>query len=473
MENSKLIVLLKSFNKEEWRTFREFLNAPYFNKRKDLQQLFQYLRALSPEFPTNKLKNELVFKKVFGKEPYDDKALKYVMNYLVKLIERFLVFQKMEKDEALMNNFLLDTLVERQLNKHYKGHLKKVEKHLMDNRGQYENFNYYRYQLADIGNRHYSNQNLRKYDANLQLASNYLDHFYFVQKLKYSCEMLNRTNVFEGSYDLVFIDEVVTYLAQHKVEEEPLIAIYLQIFHLLQKEDAESNFEYLKQLLAEFYHQIPKSEKKIIYLYAINFCVAKIGKKIKQVYYVEECLKLYLKGIDENFLLNNGYLSPWTFKNTIKLGLNLKQYDWAEAFIRTSYKKLLPEFQADALNYNLADLAYRRKKYKEAQHHLLLVEYSDVFYSLGAKNMLLKIYYENQEIEALFALIASFSIYLRRNKQISNSFKVTYLNFTSLLQQILRAKPEKMPKIIEKINATELLTSRNWLLEVAKDTLQS
>lgn len=471
MENSKLIALLRTFKKEEWRSCRAFLCSPYFNKREDILRLFQYIKKLAPDFLAEKLKNEVFFQKIFPNQQYDDRALKYVMNYLVKQIERFLVVQKLEMNEALMNNSLLDVLVERKLDKHYKERLKKVEKYLLNNKAANANYNYYRYQLADIANKHHDNQNIREYDKNLQVASNYLDQFYFIEKLKHSCEMLSRAKLFEEGYDLFFVQELVTYLEQQKMEETPITAFYLQVFYLLDKVDAANNFEQQKDLLTKFHQELPTPDKKMIYLYAINFCVAQIGKQNNQIYYVEECLKLYLKGIEERFLLNNGYLSPWTFKNTIKLGLNLKRYDWAEQFILDTHKKLLPAFQADALHYNLADLAYRRKKYEEAQHHLLLVEFSDVFYSLDAKSMLLKIYYENKEIEALFALIASFSIYLRRNKKISNTFRLTYLNFTALLQQILRAKPEKMPKVIEKIKATDLLINRKWLLDIATNTL--
>jgi len=162
-------------------------------------------------------------------------------------------------------------------------------------------------------------------------------------------------------------------------------------------------------------------------------------------------------------------LSPWTFKNVIRLGLNLKRYDWTEQFIQKYYKKLAPEFQEDAMHYNLADLYYRKKNYKIAQNHLQLVEYSDVFYNLDAKEMLLKIYYENNETESLFSLIASFSIYLRRNKKISMNVRDTYLNFATLLHQIVRTTKSKIPTIINKINQTKLVANRSWLLQICQE----
>ena len=468
MKESKLLALFKTFEKKEWRRFREFLLSPYFNKREDVLKLYQYIVSTSPDFSEKKLTNEVVFKKIFPKQTYDDKQLKYVMNYLLKQTEQFLTQKRIEEEKLLTNNFLLDALMNRQLNKHYHGHLGKIDASLEQSRIDNANYYFYRYQFADISNWHYANQNLRKYDQSLQNASNYLDHFYFLNKLKHSCEMLNRVRVFQGEYNPYFINHVVEYLEQQKMEGLPLIAIYLQVYYTFKKENAEKNFEKLKELLLINQNKIPSTEKKTIYLYAINYCVAQIGAHANRIYYVEECLKLFMFGIEEEFLFTNGYLSPWTFKNVVKLGLNLKRYDWTAQFIQNYYQKLATEFQEDALHYNLADLAYRRKNYSDAQYHLLLVEYSDIFYSLDAKTILLKIYYENQEIEALFALIASFSIYLRRNKKISQNFRETYLNFVTLLQQVLRAKPKKIPKLVEKIKKTELLTNRSWLLEICE-----
>jgi len=82
--------------------------------------------------------------------------------------------------------------------------------------------------------------------------------------------------------------------------------------------------------------------------------------------------------------------------------------------------------------------------------------------------MLLRIYFETNEAEALFALIASFSNYLRRNKIITKRKKEAYLNFTTILGRIVRAHKEKYPAIVEKINDTKYVCNRNWLLEICQ-----
>jgi len=65
MKDSKLISLFSTFEKKEWRRFREFLESPYFNKRKDIVKLYQYIASLAPDFPEAKLNNAFVFKKYF------------------------------------------------------------------------------------------------------------------------------------------------------------------------------------------------------------------------------------------------------------------------------------------------------------------------------------------------------------------------------------------------------------------------
>ena len=467
MTRSKLIFLLETFKKTEWRRFKEFLASPYFNKRMDLIAFFDYIAAVYPNFSDKKIAKAVVFKKLYPNQPYDDKQMRYLMNYTLKAAEEFLGQQRID-NLSLKDNYILEALVDRKLEKHSKRYFEKIAD---DQEGiQEKSINYYyaKYKLADTANKHFNNQDLRKdnLNLNLKLAAENLDLFYFYYKLKYSCEMLNRQKVFSTKYDLAFTNLLYEYLDKKDVQEEPLIAIYFQIFTLLTKEDAVENFENLKRLIQKHNQVIPSIEKQHIYSYAINYCGRQIKFNNRINYYANQCLNLYLEGIQQEFFFINGYLSPWNFKNVVKLAVNLKKYDWTATFIQEYYKKLAPEFQEDALHFNLADLAYRRQNYKDAQYHLLLVEYSDVFYTVGAKTMLLKIYYENDEQEPLFSLIASFSIYLRRNKKISNAFRETYLNFTMLLHQIIRARKDKIPLIVEKIKQTESLTSRNWLLQI-------
>ncbi len=468
MQNSKLIDLFKTFEKEDWRWFRKFLLSPYFNSREELVPFFDYLRKQAPDFNEKAIRKEKVFKKLYPKETYDEKQISYTMNFLLSQAERFLAQKEFESKPPLINNLLQKSLVDRQLDKHYKYQYEKSKNILLERRIENIDFYLYQYQKSELANVHYNNKNLRKYDPNLQATSDELDEFYIIHKLKHCCEMVSRSKLMNAPYKPMLEEELIHFLENNPSIKKPIISTYLEAYNILKKESAESNFETLKGLLIKHKNSIPPLERAIIYQYGINYCIFQISKNNNLKYYAEQSLELYLEGIGQKILFNQGYLSPWHFKNVIKLGLNLKKYDFIEDFIQKYHKTLEEKYQEDALHFNLADINYRKKSYQEAQVHLIQVQYSDMAYNLGAKAMLLKIYYETNEGEALFALIASFSIYLRRNKKIAKDVREAYLNFTSILGRIVRAHKEKYPAIIEKINNTKYLYNRNWLLEICQ-----
>ena len=85
--------------------------------------------------------------------------------------------------------------------------------------------------------------------------------------------------------------------------------------------------------------------------------------------------------------------------------------------------------------------------------------------------MLAKIYYETNEENALLSLLAAFTVFLKRNKNISADLKKTYLNFCHFLFQIIRKKKKHLPKLREEIRITKLLTDRAWLLKELQNLL--
>ena len=469
MVNSKLIILLKTFNVVEWRRFGQFLTSPFFNNNKKLLLFYEYLRSIAPKFEKEKLDKQLLFEIIYPKQTYNNGVFEDLIYLLLKNAEKFLTILRLEKKKDTSNLLILEELMERKLDKHYRNYLKKSNLLLDKFKNKDSNFYLYQYQLSDIAKQYFSMQKKRAYDSTLQASLDNLDEFYFFNKLKSSCEMLAWKNVSSIDFKFTFIGEVVVHLLKKKDDLSPVLNTYLSAYHLLINENSENNYFTLKRLLDEYQLIIPDTEKSKLYLFAINYCGLQIKQNNNVYHYGKECLELYIKGVEQKFLYVNGFLTPWTFKNIVKLGFNLKKFDWTADFIKNYHTHLEDIFQKDALHYNMAELNYRQHNYQEAQAHLIQVEYSDIVYNLGAKSMLIKIYFETNEEEALLSIIASFTIYLKRNKKITNNIRQTYLNFTSLLYQLLRAKPPKLPALKEKIETVKLLTARRWLLNICEE----
>jgi hypothetical protein len=384
------------------------------------------------------------------------------MNYLLDLAAQFLSVEELDKKQELRDCLVLSAYVKRNLDKHYNHQHRSLEKTLnTEALGESDAF-YYRYLLSDIAVDHFGSHQIRKYDENLQLASNALDDFYFLNKLKYSCEMLNRQAILSDQFSIPFQEEVESYLVKQN-HLEPLIAIYLQIYISLLHPEEEGHFNILTELINAHSQSIKKEELRAIYLYAINICARKIRQGKSD--YMNIALDLYEEGIKNKSLYDNNYLSHWTYNNVLKLALRLQRFEWFESFIYTYNKALKPEFQADALQYNLAEYYYQKKDLEQALIHLNKVNFKDINYLLGSRILLIKTFYESDAMEASLSALASFKIYLRRNKQIAGSIKKSCLNFCDLFYKITKIHQPNKDELKQKIASTQPLTERAWLLK--------
>lgn len=467
MKNSKLIRLLAAFSREEMAAFADFLNSPYFNQRGDLVQLFEYLRNLAPDFPEKALDKEKAFQAVFPGEPFDDKLLAYRMNYLLQQGERFLSIRSFERSPILPQLHLLEDLAGRKLEKefafvHNKLNRQLDEAEIIDS----ESF-FYRFRMGETGDQLFMTRDERRYDPHLELASENLDRFYFSKKLRLMGEMINRQHIFNQPYDLGTHHWLMSGLEHSAILGSPLVKTYYHILKMIsQEETAAEEYKQVKSLFQASLPSFSVTDQQNILSHLLNFCIRQIREQVDRRPFMEEALSLYIFGIESRIYLPNNQLSPWHFKNIIKLAFNLGNFDWAENFMYQYSPNLQETFRENALYYNLADLYYQKKDYARAMKFLNQVEFTDIHYNLNAKLLLLKIYYELDEEEALLSLLASFSIYLKRNKNLSNDLRKTYENFCKLLARIMRRNPRKWPAIKNDILHTSPITDRKWLMNV-------
>ncbi len=461
MQKSKLMEAIRALEEAERASFRRFAASPYFNENEELLQLLDYILSFEPAFEEEGLSKEAAFRSLFPGQPYEDKRMRYLMSGLNKLLEEFLVINRYREQENRRLLGMMEISTERGLEKAYRQSQRQLIQLLEEAPHRGEEYFFEQMRRGEIEERHFQLQRLRQYDASIEHASDYLDRHYFLQKLRYACIMLDRQAILKGHYSLNISQEWMTHLQAQNFFNEPIISLYFTILQALLEEEEEAYFQALKKNLAEAGPGIPPDNMQDIYLFAINYCARKIRKGRDD--YGPEALRLYMAGIESGVLINAGQLSPWAFTNVVKLALRLKRYSWIERFI-PKYAPLLPEaFRENALHYNLAELYYYTQRFKQAQEHLIQVAYSDLNYYLGARVLLAKIYFETDATEPLLSLIAAFTIFLKRNKQLSGELKETYLNFCELLYQIVRRKPARMKKLGRQIAGTPLLTDRAWL----------
>ena len=168
------------------------------------------------------------------------------------------------------------------------------------------------------------------------------------------------------------------------------------------------------------------------------------------------------------YVSGNNELSPWDFKNAVLLALRLAEYAWTEKFI-TEYQNRLPSgFRENAVSYNLALVYFYQKKYEKVIEQLREVEYEDIAYNLGSKSMLIAIYYEQDEFEALLSLTDTFKMYLNRHKDINEKQRLLYFNYIQFVRKMTKIMPgdrKAIELLKEEIKNAKGVASEKWLLE--------
>jgi hypothetical protein len=247
---------------------------------------------------------------------------------------------------------------------------------------------------------------------------------------------------------------------------DPASQMYFYLWNALKNPEIEENFQQTKKLLNLHFHLFRSSELREIYLALINYCIRRANSGKPE--FVREIFDLYRSGLEKKALFENGVLSKFTYKNAVSAAVGLEEFEWTAKFLE-EYKAYLPNRERQATyKYNLAVLHFRQKKYDQTLEILRNTDFGDdVYTSLNARSMLLRIYFEKNYFDALESLLDSFQIYIKRQKKLGYQGE-NYLNLIRFTKIILRTDLKNkafVEKIRVEIVETSALAEKSWLLE--------
>ncbi len=462
MTNYKLYDVFETLTKVEIRQFRQFLRSPFFNKRSDLEVIFEYLAKLKKK-GTPLPDKSILFQKAYIGEDFNDLKIRAAMSDLQELIEEFLLVNFHRKDALKTKLTLCEIYRTRQLSKHFIKTEKKAQNLLSQTSNQ--NVDYYQHLLSlQTELAHFHTSNKRSEPLNLQEVSNTIDHLYLLQKLRHSCTQLTHQKVYKTSYDHGLLHHVLERIEAEGYLTEPLIAIYYYCYQFLTNPNQSHFFQQFKTSLLQYQAVIDKQEQKQLHYMAINFCIRKINEGDSS--FVEESFDLYQYGLSSGILLENNLLSRFTFNNIIGGSIKLNRLKWSDDFIEAHQNKLDKTYRESTICFNRGRIEYARKNYREAIHFFQKAAYEDLINILIIKSHLLKIYFELKEFDVLDSHLQSFSAFIRRRK-VSDFHRKNFLNFIQLVRKLTtipsydKARKEKLKK---EANQKDILTERKWFL---------
>lgn len=476
MQNTTLIAALKTLSPTDWRSLSDLVRSPFFQKRKDVEKLFAYLekQLQNPRPPVRFLEKENVWKAVFPAEKYDEKQLRYQMSWLLDAFRAWLTQAELAADEAQSQLYLTHALRKRGLDDLFEKESKKTAQLIENQPFRDARHHYLRYRLQHENLEKASSQR-RGGTLALQPLSDELAVFFASETLRQACTAASHEATSGHATDIRSLADVLRQVEAEGILRYPAVAVYYHAFKALSstqnpKLDPEASgqnfhFEALKTLVETHWQAFSPAEMRGIYLLSINFCIQRLNSGDRA--FVREAFELYRAALGRGLLLENGVLTPFTYKNILRLGLSLGETDWSRRFL-DEQKRFLPARERENTGrYNLAFFFFQQKNYAEAMPLLQKTDPGDVLNNLDARRMLLRIYVELGERQALESLLDAFEIYLRRQKDLGYG-RENYLKLIHFVKKWQALAPENTAanaRLRRQIEAATAVADREWLLE--------
>lgn len=459
MHKSKLIALLKTFDADEIKSLRRHTQGAAANT--DTLRFFEYLYALYPGFESSKIKKEFAYKKLYGPGPYNDQVMRHLKSQLFAHIQTYIV-----KINAAQNPFqqqlaLLQQYRKRNLSKLFEEQLREVKKEMDAAPVRDKDFYAAQVDVDQEFNRYLKAKQVRTLEPNIQQLSNNLDLYYAVQKIKLFIEALNYKNMASAEYSIDMMDEITALVNKRGYIDMPVLKVYYTALHTLTEPDNEEHFKNLKKYMFQYRAMLASEDLNDINTLARNFCIKRINKGQRE--YHKEVFDLYKFELEQQDIHGDIDMAPGTFKNIVSISLSLNDPDYTFSFIN-KYTPYLPVHMRESqYNYNMARYYFTVKKYSEVIPLLAKVEYEDVFLMLSAKALLVKTYFELNELSALDSLIQSFKALLQNRKKLSYH-RNNYRNFLAYCERLIKTPVGERNKLLPKLSAENELVDKDWLV---------
>ena len=434
MKQNKAFQLLRTLTTWELRSLDDYLRSPFFHKQRVVLELWSLVRPLAPDFEDNLLARRRLFEALWPDKDYRENKLRYLLTDFTRLIEGFLAYKQWRGNEHRYQLDLIRAYEARGLRKYFEQKSQRLHESLQQNEFASAVQLHQHYELEET--RYLASQDKGQDSYPVQAVLLSLDRMAIAHHLKYACEGVNRARIFSENWQPSLTPYLLQALDNNPSLGSELAYYYRLVFSMLTESDHQSHYRQFKEKLLQ--DQVLQREEIVpLYFFALNHCIRQVNAG--QENFRQESFELYRRALTNDFLNEgNGFLAESHFKNLVALGTRLGEYDWTLQFIENYQSQLDPSIAENAFRYNLAYLLFAQQDYRRVLQLLRQVEFTNVFYQLGAKTILIRTYYETEEYEALLYLLKSFRSYLQRQKSLSAAQRSLYLNLCHMVRLLTR-----------------------------------
>lgn len=480
MENSKLIRVLKTFSKDDWKEFKKFVSSAYFNKGRNYLPLLKELRKHSPDFLPGKLTRKALYRALYPDKSYKDSVILTLLSKLHRLTYEFMLQKGFLKSDSIKKQILIDELTKRSLHDEAEQIIKETEDFYKSKKHSYTDY-MDRLLIYDRFHDHYFLRSDRY--KTLQYRIEFIKYiiYHCLLEVLIASKELSRSRTFLKSsmqqnylrqlFKCIDINKLYKLIRGNEKDNMTVLQLYYDIYNAYKFPENEYFYYKLKKASEENITSLDEDMKKRIYANLSAICSSyAIKGKTK---FHEELFSIQVMLLNENLYTEPGggnYLSSNKVRNIIITALYLKKYKFLEDFVENYIDKVDPESRESLLHYCHAKISYVKGDLKSSLFHATKVEQKNLLFKLDIKSLLCEIYYDTGSTESLLSLLDTY-YHLVKNADSQNSELITrHLNFIQCIKKLTHLRENDFPKaefikFKNRVDKLRLISNKSWLVE--------
>lgn len=474
MLNSKLISLIRTFSKEEFKSFGDFVQSPFFNREKILTELYDLLKKHFPDFLGKEFEKEMIFKNLFPGKKFNDSVMRNTFSKMLTLAEQFLSVKSFMDDDFQSRLFLLRELKSKRQDKLFVKHHSETAGKVDESSFKDSDYFFNKFLLEEL-----SEEFKKSADSFIPLMNDskyrsfdHLTDSHIINILKANTSIINSNkNFFGEKYNFIFQEEMENYLNKHpeKLYENVYMNYYFNCFKLFETDD-ETYFYNLLGIFALKFRELRLIDKKNILTILTNYCYNKINNG--ELKFIKEQFRLYKLTIEEKIYKGDKTFFPHIlFMNIVVCGLEAGEFKWIEGFIKNHNEELKNEHKENIFNFSYALFHYWKKNFDESIKFASEVKTADLSYKHQIKSLYLKIYFDLNEDRPFYSHVDSYKHFVNNDKLLPGENKNYILNYIQLTKKLFDLKnnvnsTETDTQLLKKkILSHKALINKTWLLK--------
>lgn len=477
MEKSKLIVVLKTFTKDEIKSFNDFVRSPFFNNETVLIKLADYLQKHHPTYNSPQIEKEKVFAFLYPGKKYNDGLMRNIISDLLRLAEEFLAVTGFQADNIKKGLQLLEELYNRKLWNHFQRQREKTDIEI--EKDGFKNGKYFdrkaELTVLYLGFLREEDINFRETHKVLQETSDLMTAGSLVKLLFYNTYMLSvQANIGNISYRLNLADEIESFFenkGKHYLQI-PYIEAYYLSYKLFETKD-EKYFYKLKDSFQRNFNRINNLDKTEIFSAMKYYAFINEGK----TEFIKELFLLYKQEVESGIYNDSDdFIDSGSFMAVVRRGFDAEEFKWTEEFINNHINEVKEDSRKDTLHQCIAAKYYWEKNYDSSLRELAKITSGILQFKLNIKSLTLNIYYDLNETEQFYSHVDTYKHFILKNKLVHERIRGYINNYINYSKRLFDIKNTNVPykefelrKLRKEISENQALTEKIWLLKKAEE----